>query len=346
MRTLALLLCASRAWAVCAGLFTGTPCTATVGAASRNYATIQDCVNAIPSNLITDGNSYVCSVYNDALFTTAVSISGKTADSTYFITVTAAPGQSFADHPTIRANPLTFDQSKGVAISINAAFTTVFLCSVPYTRISRIQVRNTSVGGGSNIAIQTSGVVTGIEIRDVIADSIGGGGSSFGIVTLNAGSKLVNALVVSRSSAAGIVTAAVGNLIIGSTIVRPASVGLGQTGIVASSGAPVVRSTAVFGFATATSGVFGSSQSNATDRASGLPGSGNVYNAPYTTATFGDTNADYRAMPGSFLQNGGYRDATNAPNDISGAPRSATPTIGAWELMAAVTSAPRHRVIQ
>jgi hypothetical protein len=216
---------------------------------------------------------------------------------------------------------------------------------VSYTRISRIQARNTSTGGGGNAAFQTSGSVTGIEIRDVIADSIGGGGSSFGIVTLNGGSSLINAVVVSRAGGAGIVNGGSGNLILGSTVMRPSSVGAGQTGVVATTGTPTLRSTAVFGFSTAASGLFSAGSSdNATNLASGLPGTGAVYNVPFTTATLASTTADFRAVAGSGLASAGYLDATIAPNDISGTRRAATPAVGAWEPVAVAPSAPKHRV--
>jgi hypothetical protein len=343
------LLGARLALGACAGLFTGTPCTATVGAAGRNYPALQECVNAIPANLVADGNSYVCSAYNDGLFTAPVSISGKTTDATHYITVTAAPGQSFTDAPAVRSNALTFDQSKGAAISINAAYTTVLACSVSYTRISRLQARNTSTGGGGNVAIQTSGSAVGIEIRDVIADSIAGGGSSFGVVTLNAGSSLINALVVSRSGAAGIVNGGSGNLILGSTIVRPWGAGASQTGIVATTGTPAVQSSAIFGFSTASSGTFAaSSQKNATNLASGLPGTGNVYDAAWSAATpFVNGATDYRALGSTPLVGAGYRDSANAANDISGTPRGASPTIGAWEATAgAAATTARRRIDQ
>jgi hypothetical protein len=41
------------------------------------------------------------------------------------------------------------------------------------------------------------------------------------------------------------------------------------------------------------------------------------------------------AVAATVLADAGYRDSTNAPNDISGTARDATPTIGAWELAAA-----------
>src|ERR1017187_9110968 len=106
------LLLVQCAWG-CATGFSGTPCTATVGTASRNFTTPTACIANIPANLVADGNSYVCALYNDAEFTAGFTINGFTTNSTHTITVTAASGHSFQDNAGVRTNALRYNQVNG-----------------------------------------------------------------------------------------------------------------------------------------------------------------------------------------------------------------------------------------
>jgi hypothetical protein len=251
------------------------------------------------------------------------------------------------DAAGVRNNALAFNQANGVAVSINAAYTTLLYCDVPYTVISRIQLRNTSMGGGANMVVHASGGAAGIKLQDLIADTIGAGNASNGVLQLAAPATVRNVVAVQRGAASGIMATTTA-VIVGSTVVRPLSVGAAQTGIVSSYTLPTVQSTAVFGFAAATSGNFGgTSRNNATDAASGLPGSGNVHGVAWNASTpFREGSSDFRAAAGSALAGAGYRDTSIAPNDISGTPRPAAPTIGAWELATAATVTARRRLIQ
>jgi hypothetical protein len=77
---------------------------------------------------------------------------------------------------------------------------------------------------------------------------------------------------------------------------------------------------------------------NATDQASGLPGTNTVYSVTYSQTTpFVDADKDsldLRAVASTALAGAGFLDGTNAPLDISKTTRAASPTIGAWELAA------------
>jgi hypothetical protein len=108
---------------------------------------------------------------------------------------------------------------------------------------------------------------------------------------------------------------------------------------------PLIRSCAFFGW----SSVYGYSPYeeldancgyNATDLASGLPGStGNHHNVIYSAGgPFVDAAGlnDLRPVVGSSLFQNGYLDTTNAPNDITGLARGTSPTIGAWEVFGTI----------
>jgi hypothetical protein len=70
-----------------------------------------------------------------------------------------------------------------------------------------------------------------------------------------------------------------------------------------------------------------------------MPGANAQHSVSYTSATpFTDGAAatlDCRAIAATALAGNGAKDATNAPNDISGTVRATACTIGVWELAAA-----------
>jgi hypothetical protein len=345
------LLSAAQAWAACAGNFSGVPCTASVGTAARNYATIQACVDGIPANLVTDGNSYVCALYNDAEFTAGAVISGKTTDATHTITITAAAGQSFQDHVSIRSNPLKYDQTKGVAIRSTTNYLNLINVGSSYVTISRLQIYG--AGATSSTAIVTTGAVDYLVYRDLIALGISGTTNTGIVAVYGPNSIIANVLAIPRGATSGI-KVGYGGTVVGCTVVVPGELSLAANGFYASGGSPVLRSSAVFGAATATTGPgVWSGSNNATNLVSGLPGTSNVHNVswsastPFIEARSNQAGFDLRLAEGTALAGVGYRDATNAPNDITGTARPATPTIGVWQLgEAAATIRKRVTVVQ
>lgn len=137
-----------------------TVVTKTIGSAGgRDYSTLATWMAACPADLVTADQVYRGEVYNDSEFviTAALSIgSGVTTDGTRYIELTAAAGQSFVDHPDVRQNPLCIDPSKGVTVTCNTGYTSVFVVTARYTRISRFQVRHPYTGGGANYCIATA----------------------------------------------------------------------------------------------------------------------------------------------------------------------------------------------
>lgn len=99
----------------------------TVGSAGgRDFATLDDWFNALPSNLVTDGNSYVADLYNDSEFqlSSYLLMSGITTDATHTLTIKAADGQGWNHNGSV---PTVYNPSQGVAISCSSPITSYML---------------------------------------------------------------------------------------------------------------------------------------------------------------------------------------------------------------------------
>lgn len=322
--------------------------TSTIGTSSRNYSTISGWEASLPANLVTDGNSYTGECYNDSEFTAGVAFSAHTTDATHTITVTAAAGQSFQDNASVRTNALRYTQANGVAIKNSTGYTHVFNVtnSNTYLTISRIQMLQNNVNGSAGIFDFVGSSVPVHIYKDLLIEHIG----VYWLINVEGNSsKVTNAVLIKRnvSTVNAAIRLYIGNVtVLGSTIVRASNYAAGGTGIeryVYNGGTPVIQSCAVFGFTTAVGGAAScdttNSKNNGTDQASGFPGTtANQYSITYanafvTTSDAGGTH-DFTTKSGTALDADGFKDATNAPNDITATLRAATPTIGAWELAA------------
>ena len=322
-----------------------TTVTSSIGTTGRDYSTLQAWEDACPANLVTADQVWRGECYNDSEFSAAVLISGITSDSTRYLDLTAATGQSFQDHANVRTNALRYNQSNGVGLAVSSLYGTLINTQVSYTRISRLQVKNTAANGRTVMDLSFGSV--GQTWRDLILESArpnatdypAGGG--IGLTVINC----VSINLDSSGTGCGFVSYNLGGdgVFLGCTIVRPSDLTIGGTGILRSYGAPVLQSCAVFGFTdpVQASGSWGaSSKNNATDAASGLPGSSNQHSVTYSQSTpFTDADKDsldLRAIAATSLITNGFYDGASAPNDISATPRADPPTIGAWEVVAAV----------
>lgn len=334
MKQLVIFSLILRSAAGCTGLFTGSPCTATVGTASRSYTTPTACIAAMPTNLVTDGNSYVCSLYNDSQFTAGFTISGHTTNATHTITITAASGQSFQDNANVRTNALTYNQANGVGFLTSVSYGYVVQGSDTYVTISRLQFKNTA-SPGEILYLSGANLVVANNLFDAA-----GTATSNGVIQL-AGIAFNNVIIDRTTSGGyGILLSYAASTVEANTIVCPSDITCGSLIGVNGQGAYAytIQSNAIFGAPT----VIGSTGTysggyNATNLASGFPGSNNVYNVTWNAAapfTGGASTAlDLRAISGTGLIGAGYLDSTNAPLDISGYGRPATPSIGAWQVV-------------
>ncbi len=276
--------------------------------------------------------------YNDTEFTSAstlVFFSGSTTSTTCYKELTAAAGQSFQDQANVRTTALTYNAALGVALRATATYVDVVSVSDTNARVSRIQIK----GSKGQLLIGKLGLFKDIVVycSDLTATVPVSFNSTGGTTTL------VNVLFIADSTATTVAWALTGgaNVLVGCTAIRTSNRTAAGTGFSTSySTSTQLISCASFGFTTCFSNVHGDtvtgSKNNATDQASGLPGTSNQHSVTYTgTTPFTQAAAasnDMRAIAATTLAANGFLDSTNAPNDISGFVRSATPTIGHWEL--------------
>lgn len=322
--------------------------TQTIGTSSRDYSTLQSWEDALPANFVTDGNSYVGACYNDSEFTGAVSISAHTTDATHTLTLTAAAGQSFQDHADVRTHALRYNQANGVGLIKTTDYTTGIRVDgvVDYLTVSRLQIKMTNATAAPCMAIGPLGDCLHVSAKDLICESAMGGLC----VASSAAVTAVNVLFICTGSG-GNGFDCWGAAHINCAAIRLTDNGAAGIGFRAREYASNIKlvNCASFGFSSAT-GTYGSppgtfsaaSSNNATEQSSGFPGSNNQYNVTYSSSTpFTDAaGADYdmRAVAATALAGNGAKDATNAPNDISGTVRATACTIGVWELSAAASA--------
>lgn len=317
-----------------------------IGTSGRDYSTLQAWEDAAPANLVTADQIWRGECYNDSEFTAAadpvVTISGSTSDATRYKELTAASGQSFQDHASVRSNRLDYDQTVGVGVkSQNANYSRVIVVSEQYVRVSRLQLFSQHSNGHSVITANNNGTAMNGTFKDLVCRSAGADYVVRADQTI-----LVNVVMIQAGSGPGFLNGSTltATQLIGCTIMRTTNqspTGVGATGAYANSYTMV--SCALFGFASLSNAKSAGSTKNASDLATGLPGTGNQHSVPYSGLTpftqGSNTNTDARAIAGTLLIDNGTFDVTNAPNDVSGTARDATPTIGAWEVTAAVAAA-------
>ncbi|MEO7778504.1 MAG: hypothetical protein ABIY63_13310 [Fibrobacteria bacterium] len=313
-----------------------TTLTKSVGTASRDYSTGPLAAAALPSSLVTADQKWIFEFYNDSEFTgTGILFdsSGKTCDATRNIVLTAAAGQSYKDHANVRTNPLKYNASNGVGLRSSTG-SWVIRPGGAYTEVRRLQVSATGAGGiGINGAVNEG---TARKYIDCIIDSV----SHYGLTMYDA-ALAVNVHHAATGTGGNGFQVGGGSTVIGCTTVRCSDQTVSNTGFTTNYGTNIMQSCAAFGYTNAADAAgwhATSSKYNATDKASGLPGTNNQHSVTYTRTTpFTDaisTSMNFIPIASTSLAANGFRDATNAPNDITGTARTATPTIGAWEITA------------
>lgn len=269
-----------------------------------------------------------------------LTLSGSTSDATRYMELTTAAGQSFKDAAGVRTNALKYNQANGVGVrSGSGNYSNIINDTNGFFRCSNIQFK----GDGA--------IATILQFKD------GGGICKDCNLTINAASlagvsrcsTLINVLVFTTVSSSsqppfhecGIQTGA--GLVVGCTAIRTSDQSAAGTAFTPAAISTVqMTDCASFGYTTPSSGSWGTSSNNASDQASGLPGTSNQYNVTFnsTTPFTNSTVASQNSIPvvGTALAANGVLDATNAPRDISGYTRAASPTIGCWELTAATVT--------
>jgi hypothetical protein len=296
--------------------------------AGRQYPTPQAFEDALPSNLVTADESWTGEMYNDSEFTEKVSFSGSTTDSTRFVKLTTATGQSFRDHASAATNPLTYDQSKGVGISLSTGYDPTLAISIANITVENIQIKRTSSSGAAARVINAENTATKFVKNCIIlgeqtnADSVRFGGSS---------SIISNCLVIHTHTSRDGIQLHNSATALNCTSVSPSDVTATGIGIKSNYGSPVAKNCASFGFNTDFDSSWNSASNYNASDGTGSPGANSV-----DSLTFADqfevvttSGMDFRAKSGNDLQ-AGVADLTL---DIIGQTRADPPTIGAFEFV-------------
>jgi len=307
-----------------------------------DYATLTAWFAACPPDLTAaDASGYIYrgQVLNTELVSAAgLDITGIAgADATHYIELTAASGCSFADHANKATNPLRYNAAVGAALNCTAGNPTVGIaCTVPYTRITRLQIQNSEVGSHAATTLQMEGN------NSLLDGCIVEGGATTTPLTVcsGSGSKFSNSVFIYKHSswndARGLVALRSGaeahNLtLIASTIAQPYGFSYEYTPILVQNCYVGNCTDPFIGAITTTDHCF-------TDKATPPTG---WTTAPYSTATFASITAasmDVRLAAGSALINAGADD-TGAQTDIIGTARPAGAfDVGAWEVPASATN--------
>jgi hypothetical protein len=316
--------------------------TASIGSSGRDYSTVQAWEDALAGTL-TEAEVGEC--HNDSEFdlgsSNILTIAGHTTSATNTITLKCAAGKSFSDNANVRTNALRYNASNGVAFKSSGTYTDLIAVQDAYVTIEGLQVYASS---GPTRAI-TNLSDDNCTYRNLVVEAENSG--SLAVCRLGYGSSVlaVNVLAVNRGTGGQGIEIGNGGRAINCVAVRPSNITAAGDGFGYYYGTPRMDNCASFGFTTAveSSGSWsGSSSNNATDQASGLPGSGTNYSVtyssttPFVSADESGGSHDFRlANDGNDLIDAGTEDATNAPTDISGQARDTACEIGVWELAAA-----------
>jgi hypothetical protein len=308
--------------------------TKTIGSGGgRDYSTIQSWEDALPANLVTDGNAQVGQCFNDSEFTGngIVTISGETTDATNSITLQCGSGQSFRDNASVRSNALDYNQANGVACRSTSNYTTVV----------QISTNNVTVDG-----LQLKGAVNAVVVQNDASP-----------VTVQ------NCIILGQNSASGAQlrqhvdsTFVVRNCLIrntgaGQRVVNGQDGGFmqlyfctiwsinGAQCIGAVNSHLTIQNCLVYGGGIDFSGGTITSANNQTDQASPPAGFTQQTGTQITNST--DGSFDGRLAAGAAAQGAGASDTTNGAFDISGLarPQGSNWDVGCWELATAAAAA-------
>lgn len=310
--------------------------TKTIGTSSRNYSTMQAWEDALPANLVTDGNSQVGECYNDSQFTGVVNFSGSVVDATNNVTLTAASGQSFQDNVNVRTARLAYNTSNGVHINLTSTGLTLFTRGYDHIVIKRLQVKYTT---NYERIIDENGIN---RTNCIIQDCIFAVRGYLGKMTSG---KMRNVLAYSTFTQFSLTTDYAGTnttFLENCTFVTPSNITPLGSIIGANSGAPSARNCALFGCLTVQNfkNLF-TGNNNACEQNINF-GTSNQSSVTYANQFEQSSTAsnleDFRLKTGSNCIDTGA--TLTLATDISNTSRSGSWDIGAWETTAAPTSFP------
>lgn len=318
--------------------------TKTIGTTGRDYSTLQAWEDALPANLVTDGNYQVGQCFNDSEFSgtgVQLTISGQTTDATHTITLTTGTGQSFRDHASVQTNALRYNQSNGVGIRRTDNYNEAVSVATNYVTLSGLQIS----GDANTRAVSTTdNVTTNTIIEFCILESIRVGTDGNGAtLKLNDSTSVIrNCLVTSRTDSSGSgINLNYGASAYNVTVAKPSDKTAAVQAFLRSYGTPLVKNCSGFGFTDFTNAdaqFSGSSANNCTSDAT-APGTSNQVSKTYANqfVTTTDSARDFRLKTGADCADNGVTDTTHGPIDIAktSRPSGSAYDIGCWELVVA-----------
>lgn len=314
--------------------------TKSIGTSGRDYSTIQSWHDALPANLVTDGNHQVGELYNDTEFVAAstfITFASHTTDSTHTITLKCASGQAWYNHASVQTNRFAYSQSKGVGLRLTGGFASAILISIPNVFLDGLQIKCTAA---STNAITANATASNVRVDNCIIYSQPA--SNQKVVNLNGAGvcTIANCLVVVDTdvAAAGI-GLSLASKAVNCTIVRPSNKTIGGSGLISSYGAAVSKNNAIFGFSNASSNGTGGSftgSNNCTDLASGPSSTtsnqvSKTYANQFVATSTASSVEDFRPLVTSSLYDNGVTDTTNVPSGKDAA-QTTRPQGSAWDI--------------
>jgi hypothetical protein len=309
--------------------------SATCGSSGRTYSTLALAETGIPSPP-TGGHTINC--YNDSEFTGPLVVDGNTTSASDFIVITAAAGESFQDHASVRTNPLFYDQSKGVGIAGNPFAAELVEIKDPYVTFSRLQVKRTaqSYTTTTTLRVQSGHPSNTILIKDCIFAKAYNGVNP---VVVSREQRIVNCVIYDSGTGAsfGLQMTGLGQVINCTIVKTVTAASTGTFGTTDTGNDPPLFNCAVFGWNTSFGGTTGASSRNCATDQTTVPNGSNHLASLNISDQLESQTADMRIKSTSNLVDAGEADATYSPADISGTTRgtSGDADIGAWEIVVA-----------
>jgi len=307
---------------------------------------VQAWEDALPANLVTDGNSQVGQCFNDSEFTSAstvVTISGETTDATHTITLTTGTGQSFRDNVNAQTNVLKYNASNGVGIRFTGNSGRTIIVGAQYVTLDGLQI------GANNGCVSLNAANTMIKNCILEGGQAATGGYGASTLLLTSGSpSVLNTLVITRQPGFDgiIVNNGVTPLFVNVTSVKPSDLTADKTAFRIDYGGATLKNCAGFGFNAFSSGSE-SGSNNCSDKAISF-GTSNQASKTYANQfqNTADATRDFRLKTGADCVDNGVTDTTDIPSadDIvkTSRPQGSAWDIGAWELVQTV-AAPQKR---
>jgi hypothetical protein len=330
-----------------------TPVVRSIGSSGRNYGTLSlwraSIATSTSGNLVIEDTYYRDECYNDTEFVNDMAaLSGYTTDATHTITLTAAAGQSFADHANAQTNALRYNQANGVGFrnTTNYHVTAPVQIAVHNVTVSRLQMKK----GGNYFTCLESYDSNNCVVKGNLFD----GGDTYSAAVRHFGYApgyvFTNNLIIVTAGGNGLhyQNSGDGSLSVSfNTIVAPSDAG-GATAIYVNYETVELKNCAIFGFTNIAGG--GATQTYVTcmtDKASPPSGCTQVTYANQFVNTTA-AGADFRVKAGADLINAATTDATYGATDIVGTtrPQGASYDIGCWEFVSVAAPAYRPRVVR